>query len=219
MTKAERTCAIPGCQRPWWARDWCNTHYQRWQKSGDPLKTSDSPSATRTQDNPDGTRTCSKCSTAKDITEFAYSPHCLRGRRGTCKACVSADEKLRDKSHRDSATYEYKRRERFRRKYGITIAEYEQMLTSQQGLCAICRKPDAGWNRGNVMVVDHDHVTGAVRGLLCHWCNSLLGQARDNVDVLTAAIAYLQPALEPGDPGCCDLPGWMHPEGCDLESA
>ena len=69
---------------------------------------------------------------------------------------------------------EMKRRDRdarYRREYGITLVEYDQMLAEQGGVCAICKKePD-----GRRLSVDHDHVTGEVRGLLCVRCNSFLG--------------------------------------------
>jgi hypothetical protein len=81
----------------------------------------------------------------------------------------------------------YKRREQNRRlkaKYQITIEQYEEMLSAQNGLCAICKK-------ASKLVVDHCHQTGAVRGLLCLSCNLMLGHAYDNVHTLATAISYL----------------------------
>jgi hypothetical protein len=66
------------------------------------------------------------------------------------------------------------------------------MLEEQEGRCAICRSDDVGWHRKDRWAVDHDHVTGKVRGLLCHHCNSLLGQARDSPLILFLAAAYLE---------------------------
>src|SRR5262245_35902897 len=66
------------------------------------------------------------------------------------------------------------------------------MLDRQGGVCAICRKkPD----KGKPLCVDHCHVTGMVRGLLCHKCNSVLAFGNDDPAILRAAIAYLQAAL------------------------
>lgn len=75
-------------------------------------------------------------------------------------------------------------------RYGMNTDIYNALLTAQGGCCGICKaeKPD---NRGRHFYVDHDHKTGQVRGLLCHSCNSLLGHARDCIDVLAAAIVYL----------------------------
>ena len=69
--------------------------------------------------------------------------------------------------------------------YGITLAEFDAMLLSQNNRCAICQ--DTG-----KLCVDHCHNTGKVRGLLCYKCNTVLGQARDSTEILTKAIAYLQ---------------------------
>jgi hypothetical protein len=60
------------------------------------------------------------------------------------------------------------------------------MLAAQGGKCAICRTSETiKW------YVDHCHVTGKVRGILCHHCNLMLGMSRDDPQVLQAAIAYL----------------------------
>src|SRR6185312_848366 len=71
------------------------------------------------------------------------------------------------------------------REYGITLDFYEEMLRSQQGLCAICKvemtKP----------CVDHNHTTGKVRALLCSGCNTSLGHFRESREILLNAVAYL----------------------------
>lgn len=72
--------------------------------------------------------------------------------------------------------------------YGIDAAEYERLLAAQGGRCAICR------NRPRTIrfAVDHDHKTGAVRGILCKRCNhDLLGGGHDDIDMLFRALAYL----------------------------
>jgi hypothetical protein len=76
-----------------------------------------------------------------------------------------------------------------RRKYGMTLAQKSALLQTQNGCCAICASDRAG---GKGWVVDHDHATGKVRGVLCGKCNVALGLLRDSVDTLTAAIAYLR---------------------------
>ena len=72
--------------------------------------------------------------------------------------------------------------------YGITGVQYDQLLAFQDGKCAIC----LGTPRQKRLAVDHDHVTGAVRGGLCRRCNNrLLGSAHDDVEILQRAIDYL----------------------------
>jgi hypothetical protein len=84
-----------------------------------------------------------------------------------------------------------------RRKYGLSREQYDVMVVAQSGACGICKGPPNGkacnGREHKRFDVDHDHVTGKVRGLLCHACNVMLGQARDRVDVLQAAILWLQP--------------------------
>lgn len=75
------------------------------------------------------------------------------------------------------------------RLYGMTLDDYLLLLDAQEGRCKICGEPPL---EGKVLSVDHDHETGKVRGLLCMRCNSGLGYLRDRVDLLKAAIAYLE---------------------------
>jgi Recombination endonuclease VII len=81
------------------------------------------------------------------------------------------------------------------RRYGISPAEYDALLAKQGGACAICRKRSKGR-----LCVDHCHVTGMVRGLLCNECNGALGYLKDDQASLVAALAYLG-ALPRDGPG------------------
>lgn len=74
------------------------------------------------------------------------------------------------------------------RVYGLTPEDYDALLAKQDRACAICREP---CRTGDALVVDHDHDTGAVRGLLCRTCNLALGYLRDDPDLIAAAAAYL----------------------------
>lgn len=84
--------------------------------------------------------------------------------------------------------------------YRITLEEYEQRFLAQKGRCRICDSPERS---GRLLAVDHDHVTGLVRGLLCSACNRGLGFFRDRPDVLRVAADYLDTS---GDSGCDPLP-------------
>lgn len=77
------------------------------------------------------------------------------------------------------------------KKYGLTVAEYGRMRDRQHNACAICKHPAS---HGYELVVDHDHATHAVRGLLCSPCNKAIGMMRDNAVRLRAAAAYLERA-------------------------
>lgn len=82
-----------------------------------------------------------------------------------------------------------------RTRYGITSAQYEQMLMAQGGLCAICQQPEVRRMRGKVtrLAVDHDHQSGRVRGLLCALCNATLHKLERHGPVwVSAALKYLE---------------------------
>ena len=77
------------------------------------------------------------------------------------------------------------------KKYGMTGKDYAKMARKQENRCAICgRRSDSDYFR--YLFVDHDHKTGKVRGLLCGQCNSILGFAGDNPQILANAIEYLK---------------------------
>jgi hypothetical protein len=78
--------------------------------------------------------------------------------------------------------------------FGITEERYDEILVSQNGVCAICRRPETIRPRGRPsrLAVDHCHDTNAVRGLLCNVCNRAIGLLRDSPLLLRAAAEYLE---------------------------
>jgi hypothetical protein len=82
--------------------------------------------------------------------------------------------------------------------YGLTLETYLAMYDAQDGRCKVCEKPCAPKGTEgrspsvDVIQVDHNHVTGKVRGLLCFGCNASLGQAKDDIDILRALVRYLE---------------------------
>jgi len=87
---------------------------------------------------------------------------------------------------RDTSVADY----RMKKFYGISLRDYEVMLAAQSGVCAICGKsPEENKKK---LAVDHDHTTGAVRGLLCSMCNLLVGKSKDNQEILQKTIEYLR---------------------------
>lgn len=88
------------------------------------------------------------------------------------------------------------RRKLLSKRYGMTPEQYDQMVVQQGNRCAICGGPPnaPGNKKAKVarLAVDHCHATGKVRALLCCNCNAILGHAKDGVDVLRSAIAYLE---------------------------
>lgn len=84
---------------------------------------------------------------------------------------------------------EYRKEYQLRYKYGMTPAEFSAMLSLQDGKCAVCGTTEWG-TRGPV--VDHDHKTGMVRGILCSRCNVAAGMIDDNPETATALAEYFR---------------------------
>lgn len=79
---------------------------------------------------------------------------------------------------------------RLKRKYGLTLDDYKNILAEQKECCSICKVNQSNFNKK--LAVDHCHKTGKVRGLLCQFCNQGLGNFKDNKQLLDLAIKYLE---------------------------
>jgi hypothetical protein len=156
-------------------------------------------------------KTCAVCGESKAIDDFYRAAGMRDGHRSECKACNLA---ARARTYRDDPRPaieramrwarenpdRYRARQRayvesgrksissrkshLKRKYGLTLEEFDELLAAQGGGCAICGRPEAD-------NVDHDHDTGRVRGILWFKCNVAVGQMDDDGDRLIAAAAYL----------------------------
>ena len=108
-------------------------------------------------------------------------------RAGKVKFCCNERYKeYRRKNKKDEK--ESNRLYQKKTKYGLNAEEYYNMFESQNNKCTICGEEFSDSNRA---FVDHCHKTNKVRGLLCTRCNSLLGMAKDNIEILQNAIKYL----------------------------
>ena len=96
------------------------------------------------------------------------------------------------KKHKMSA--EAQRHYGLMRYYGIDLAKYQEMLLSQNGVCAICFRPETSVVNGKIkpLAVDHCHNSEKIRGLLCARCNQAVGLLGEDVNVLSNAIDYLR---------------------------
>lgn len=146
-------------------------------------------------------RTCKDCGKTPAEVEFGKHPDPVDGLSTVCKICnrtrikVStanySPEKLAEiDARRNSDPY---KNTRLMRKFGIDVNFYNQLISEQCNNCAICAH---GFTGANSAQVDHDHVTGKVRGLLCRTCNMGLGVFRDEPDKLQQAVEYLRRASD-----------------------
>jgi Recombination endonuclease VII len=165
---------------------------------------------------------CKKCGDIKPVSEFYRATGTRDGLRGHCKACEDARHKAWYQKNQKRAIANVKRWQQanaerhnayqrqyradhpqqfrdghLRRVFSLAGAQYQGLLDDQGGGCALCgRAPRAG----RPLHVDHNHETGAVRGLLCFRCNVGIGHFGEDTLRIADAIAYLtrgRPALEP----------------------
>lgn len=101
-------------------------------------------------------------------------------------ACQSNRKRQADPEFAADKRYRAMQRH-YKKKYGLTWEEVLKMAEEQGGDCLICRNP-----LGDDPCVDHDHETGAVRGILCRLCNTGLGMFRDKPEVASRAVEYLR---------------------------
>lgn len=212
---SKRTCGVPGCVRPHAARGYCDYHYHEWKRFGvaggpapatvvgfctfqecvrqrrtqglckahylqkfhgeelRPLRPHVDTTARDDQDR----KQCSRCWEWKAPADYMSNPRIKGGLHSFCLRCW--------------------RNDKLKTAYGITLGEYEEMLTQQNGGCAICRGTNAS---GRNLYVDHDHACcpggkscgQCVRALLCDPCNRSLGLMRDDPARLEAAAGYVR---------------------------
>lgn len=129
---------------------------------------------------------CYACATEKDELDFYPNKAKKDGLSTECKVCSRA----KANKYHHSNTGKVRESTRLRR-YGVDSETYLRMITDQNNSCAICYQPSAESPKG-LLFVDHCHSSGKVRGLLCHHCNLVIGNAKDNTDVLMQSINYLR---------------------------
>lgn len=157
-------CTFRGCNNPWFSRGFCSTHYKKLRKSGD-LKP---------------TRTSKGCA-----TQGCNNPHRALG---FCNEHYLAHRRSLSSKTLFNLTARLSR-------YNLTQTRWVSLYETQGHACAICKIeiPIAD------LYIDHDHKCcptykscgNCVRGLLCSHCNFLIGNAKESVERLAAAISYL----------------------------
>ena len=147
---------------------------------------------------------CSKCEKIKPTSSFNRDRGKPTGFYSSCKDCARATNKIsKAKNMPDVLSYNAKwnkanpdkvavyRRKWLVRLYGITWDQYQGIIAYQGGKCAICFTDKPG-KRLRSWMIDHDHSTGEVRGVLCENCNRALGMMQDDPDRLRMAADYLE---------------------------
>lgn len=143
-------------------------------------------------------KTCKRCNQLKELNEFPKSKSCKDGHLNFCKKCKLAfnrkyEEKFDRKLYKSlwNINNQFKR---YSKRYGISLIDYksiyENLRKNQKELCAICKKNLIGLKKE--VHLDHSHVNGKIRGILCRDCNVGLGFFKDDTSKLENAIEYLK---------------------------
>lgn len=150
---------------------------------------------------------CTKCNIVKSFSEFQKCKKAPDKMSWYCKPCIksviskyaSSTKAYKEKNKHKIKKYmkRYSKAWRLRKFFGIKISDKNKMLKKQKYKCAICNKRETGThnNKGFIqkreLCLDHCHVSGKIRGLLCNKCNRGLGFFNDCVPRLKKAVKYL----------------------------
>ena len=151
------------------------------------------------------TKICTKCHAEKPLNDFHKDRARKDGLYPCCRPCAAvgrresrkrypsrtlesmrAAKKLYDQRHPGRASLRNHRTNLWYA-HKMTVEQYAEMLDAQGGVCAICNQKCK-----KRLSVDHDHITGEIRGLLCRRCNLVLGEMLDSVELMSSAIQYLR---------------------------
>lgn len=146
---------------------------------------------------------CSKCKQELDPSLFHNSKKSSDGKTSACRECRLAyrrQPEIRKKERAGYTAWRNADKERAKRldfrnnlrvHFGLTVEQYTAMVEAQNGVCAICGKPESHPRKKN-LAVDHCHTTGKIRGLLCNSCNTGIGLLKEDERLFLRTIEYLK---------------------------
>lgn len=141
-------------------------------------------------------KTCSKCGEEKRLDDFHRDSGARDSRSSRCAACATTAASAWYQAHRGHVSARNRQA-----KFNISPEHYDEMLFAQDGVCAICRRPETKRRNGIALAlaVDHDHSCcrgdfscgSCIRGLLCGRCNHAIGFLGDDPDQIRRAADYV----------------------------
>lgn len=183
-----KTCSIEGCERKHKAHGLCSTHIYR-RDNGLPME-----KPVRQYEHE---RICKVEGCERERKAGGDGQYCQMHRKRVIRRGDPGGAE-RQRAPFNEAEWDKPNTRRGKRlldEYGLTIAEYDRLFLKQKGRCAVCgsTSPNSKRARSDMsFCVDHDHVTGQVRGLLCQACNRALGMLKDDPELLEKAARYIR---------------------------
>lgn len=197
MQRQHDSCTMADCGRPHKARGYCQTHYMQFKRGINPV----GPIKARVSIKPDACSEegCAEPVKAKGLCKTHYQRllrhgyMAYRDRKSPNKECrISACD---NHAYAKGLCHAHYLKQRKWASSGVDADRYEEMLHAQGGVCAVCgcpeRASDGASGKTRDLAIDHDHVTGVIRALLCSNCNRALGLFNDSADLLAKAVEYL----------------------------
>jgi hypothetical protein len=126
---------------------------------------------------------CKRCGEEKSFSQYSTDNRKPDKLKQYCKPCSNSYFK----QWRTSNLEQVRKKDRmlhYIRTYNLSVDVAEALVENRTGICEICKNED-------LLVVDHNHTTGKVRGFICSFCNSCLGYAKENKETLKNLIEYL----------------------------
>jgi len=201
-------CLVEGCQKKLFSMGMCQTHYNIKRTANMPPCSVDGCDAKSKTKGLCGVHYrrgievkrdfCSidGCTNKIHANKLCSTHHTRLRRHGSLSKVRPKNWSGTDKEY--DAYYRKAASRSLKRKYGITLYDYEVMYEEQNGVCKICGNPETRINPYTKtpirMPVDHCHETGKIRGLLCTDCNVGIGNLNDDIKLLEKAIEYLHNA-------------------------
>lgn len=136
---------------------------------------------------------CTKCFKELPTTSFTIKSNGFPV--SWCRDCHNAYSREKSKEKPRVRTKEQQRKrclQRILATHKLSEREYFALIEKQKRRCALCLSSFKDSEERFMMVVDHNHATGKVRGILCYKCNNGLGQFNDDVFLLRNAIEYIK---------------------------
>jgi len=133
------------------------------------------------------TKSCRNCKQELEFSNYYQFYDKWSGRKYYSSRCRPCHHLYKNNS---PTTKRNRKAEKLQLRYGLKYEQWETIRKEQNYSCMICGITEEALNKK--LDVDHCHVTGVVRGVLCNPCNVVLGHARDKIEVLEAAAKYLQ---------------------------
>ena len=131
-------------------------------------------------------KVCKKCELEKSDADFYKEKRVKDGLSARCKECCKSDARAVFQANpepyrrraREAYDYAERRARMLWREYKMLPKDYTDLFEKQNGCCAICKAEESKHNVTDHLLVDHNHITGVVRGLICSPCNLAIGKLK-----------------------------------------